>query len=97
MVNTPEKGFKEWKSALLKGDLKKANARTTQQGQMLNAMLISALNDDADAKKNLEKTKIVSCTKNGNTAKLKVKNADGSISDFDMVKEDGKWKVDVKK
>ena len=94
---SPEKGFKEWKKAIVKGDLEKANARTFGDGKALNPFLIAALQDDAEAKKNFEKTKIISCTKNGDKATLKVKDGKGQESEIEMVKDGGKWKVNPKK
>ena len=94
---SPHRGFREWRAALLKGDLSKANSRTTQQGQMLNQMLISRFKEDADARRDFEKVEIVSYTRNGNTVTLKLKNADGSFGEQEMIKEDGRWKVNVKK
>ena len=95
--DSPEKGFKEWKAAILKGDIEKANNRTTASGQMLNVFLAGYVEKNAEAKKEFEALKIVSCTRNGDRATLKIKNASGQIKPFDMVKKDGKWKVDPKK
>ena len=96
--DSPEKGFKEWKSAIAKGDVTKANERTTKDGQAVNALMVEGLKDDAKSKDAFEKLEVVSCTKKDDThATLKVKDVEGKTSDLDMVKEDGKWKVDVKK
>ena len=95
--DSPERAFKAWKSAIAKGDVTTANKYTTANGQMVNALLAAALKDDADARKNFEKIEIVSCTKNGDRATIKFKGPDGEVKSMDMVKEGGKWKVDVKK
>lgn len=96
--DSPEKGFKEWKSAIAKGDVTKANERTTKDGQKLVALAVEGIKDDAKAKEGFEKLEIVSCTKKDDThATLKVKDPDGKENDVEMVKEDGKWKVEIKK
>ena len=96
--DSPKKGFNEWKSAIVKGDVTKANERTTKDGQTMNAMIVAGFQDDAKSKAAFEKLEIVSCDKKDDDhATLKVKDAEGKTSDIQMVREDGKWKVDIKK
>ena len=92
---SPEKGFKEWKKAIVKGDAAAAKARTAKDSQQYVELMIAGIKDDAETKKNFENAKVVSCTKNGDKATLKVKSGDKD-GEFKMVKEDGKWKVSFK-
>lgn len=87
---SPEKGFKEWKTAIAKGDVAKAKARTVKALASEVESMVKSLS--AEDKKIFEKAEVVSCTKEGDTATLKVK-MDGRETTIRMVKEDGKWKV----
>ena len=93
---SPEKGFKEWKKAVLKGDAAAAKARTAKESQQYVDMQIEVVKNNAEAKKIFESSKVVSCTKNGDKATLKIKDSKGKEEDLKMVKEDGKWKVTFK-
>ena len=95
--DSPEKAYKEWSSAVLKGDVAAAKARSTKAAEKGVEMLVEMVKQDAKSKENLEKSKIVSCTKDGDTATVEVKDASGNTAKFKMAKEDGKWKVgDIK-
>ena len=90
---SPEKGFKEWKKAVLKGDVAKVKARTVKKHADEAEAIVEWVKNDSKAKKELEESKIVKCEKNGDKATLKVKFGDKE-EDVKMVKEDGKWKVE---
>ena len=90
--DSPEKGFKEWQSALLKGDIGKAKARTARGAEKFVEMVADNIKD-AENRTDLENTKIVSCSKNGDTATLTLKTGRGDEISLTMIKEDGKWKV----
>ena len=95
--DSPEKGFKEWQKAIVKGDVAAAKARTAKGAREYIHVLVEEIRNDAGKKKDLENTKVVSCTRNGDTAVLTLKDGKGQEDKIKMVQEDGEWKVkDVK-
>ena len=95
--DSPEKGYNEWKAALLKGDVAKAKERTVKKAEAGIEIIAEVIKKDAKSKADLEKSKVISCTKDGDTATLEVKDGSDKTAKFQMVKEDGTWKVgDIK-
>ena len=90
--DSPEKGFKEWQKAIVKGDVAAAKARTAKQYEADVEKILKEFKNDSDEKKRLEESKIVKCEKDGDKATLTVKWGDHEER-IKMVKEDGKWKV----
>ena len=93
--DSPERGYKKYAEAIADGDLNAANSRSVSALHMLNKFAVAAMkkNPDAAKKAKAAKIEIVSCTKNGDRATLKVK-VDGKEGTVRMVKEGGTWKVE---
>ena len=96
---TPDKAFSEWTAAVAAGNLARANELTAKgnpMGQLLNAFLVEGVKSNPQIAAALRRTEVISFTIDGDRAKVKFKNADGDIKFFDMVREDGRWKIDPK-
>ena len=93
--DSPEKGFKKWHAAIAEGDLNAANARSVSAMHQMNKLITESMKQNPDAAKKAMKVKveIVSCTKNGDKATLKVKDGGKEVT-VRMVKEGGTWKVE---
>ncbi|MCI5779289.1 MAG: DUF4878 domain-containing protein [Lentisphaeria bacterium] len=95
--DSPESAFDEWKDAILDGKIDKANARTVETSHVLNGIIVQSLKRDDKARGDFRQLSVVDEKTDGNRAVLKIKDAAGHVTDFDMIKEDGRWKVAPRK
>lgn len=95
--DSPESAFDEWKEAILDGKIDKANSRTVETAHALNGIIAQGLKRDDKARGDFRQLAVVDEKIDGNKAVLRIKDAEGRITDFEMVKEDGKWKVAPRK
>ena len=101
--NTPEDAAKGFMTALIKGDVDKAKELSTEKSHKIVGLIAAMTASQADSQSEEQKKKMeetlaaldkIKCEVDGDTAKCA---PEGENKKIDLVKEDGKWKVDFKK
>ncbi len=105
--NSPSKGAKEFYLSIEKGKVNDAYSMITKEGQGLlsnlagGAAALSKTTKEMEAKKGIKEIQVLSEEIKGDTATVKLKiifnNGESSEETDDWVKEDGKWKLAIKK
>lgn len=92
--DSPKKGFEEWRDAVADGKADKAMERVTKNMKELTGLLAASCKDEKEEAQKIRNMGVISVEENGDKATLKYTNQDGKIEEAQMVKEDGKWKID---
>lgn len=91
--DSPEKAFESWREAVVSGKIDDANEVTVEKSQLLNSFMVKAVKSSQKAKEQMKSLEIVGKSVAGDHVTLQIKDSDGVVSDFNVKKEDGKWKV----
>jgi hypothetical protein len=89
---SPSSVVKQLHTALEKGDTKKVEELMTPGGAALVVSMMEKAQGTVEKNGKITKTQE---TINGDKATVKVTYSNGQEADFDLVKVDGKWKVDL--
>ena len=105
--NSPSKTAKDFYYLIEKGKVNDAFSLFTKEGQGLMSSLaggaaaLSEVTKKIEAKKGIKEIQVLSEDKKGDTATVRLKilfnNGEAEEDKSDLVKEDGKWKLAVKK
>ena len=93
--DSPKAVVKKWQDALVKGDLKTANELTTEKSRELNGLIAGMISGDKDKLEEFKNTKYDKEDITGD--KAVVSSGDDDDSKVELIKQDGKWLVDVNK
>jgi len=93
-AGSPSSAVKKLHTAIEKDDLKSINELMTPQAAQIMIMMGEKSKGAIAAYGGIEKTEEII---NGNNAVVKVTYKNGETSDFNLVKIDGKWKVNIEK
>lgn len=91
----PGQAFSEWIAAVAAGNINRANEYTSKNpaAMLMTMFLVEGAKGNPTVAAALKRAEVISFTISGDRAKVKFKNADGEIKFFDMIKEDGRWKI----
>ena len=92
---SPKSVAQKWQKAVLSGDLKTANAMSTARAKDVNTLIVAMLSEGGDEINTLKKAKYDTETINGD--KAVVTSGNDKDTKVELVKQDGKWLVDINK
>lgn len=94
---SPKKVAEKWLNAMMNGDVKAANAVSTAKTHEFNARAIERSKEDSESLEKIKKSKITYEEKiDGDKAIVTVtSDAEKEEMTITLVKQDGKWLVDV--
>ena len=96
--NSPKTVAQKWHKAIIAGDLKAANALSTENAQGTNAILIGMMSDKLNKMvQEFSKATFDVENINGDKAVVTDANSNDKSNKIELIKKDGKWLVDVNK
>lgn len=93
--DSPKKVVQKWQDAIVKGDLKTANELTTERSREMNGLLSGMISGDKEKLEEFKKTKYDKEVIDGD--KAVVSSGDEDETKVELIKQDGKWLVDISK